>query len=236
MTCEFCNGTKQQLSVVTHPHTNKPKLGTIPCVCMTSEIVSRENKLIQHLGSCYIHPDKLIPEFSLTFSDLSKIDNFIIQPSGSSEDYYNSFLLQVKALLMKHRFEDPKPRILFSRAIDIIHDYHVPQTDGSPVLHLSALSVFDLIIIIFGTTEKNQALGPCMSQVFGNRVDDEKPTWIYLPKGRPTLASCDQEYSVDLERITENFKKIKIEAVEGQGDKLDTHSKSKAAASNFTIG
>lgn len=228
MTCEYCNGTKEQIVVTTHHYTQKQKVGSIPCVCLASTIVSRENKLLTPLGEYYLHPDKLDPQLLFNPLDLTANPNLLIRGD------YNSLLIQIKALFMRHRFDNPKPRLLFSRAIDILHDFHVPQSDGD-ALHLSAITNYDLVIITFGTNEKNQALASCMSQVAFTRKEEKKPTWIYLPENRPTLASCDQEYSQDLEKIVSEFTSVIIKSgLSGLFEKQVTVSKSSAAS--FSVG
>ena len=204
MACEFCNGSGRLLAIVTHPYTQKKKTLSIPCVCFTSSVVSSEYSLLKHLGEQYLHPDKLDPNLQVDFDDLSVNENMIF--SGD----YDTLLLMVKALIMKYRFDPRRPRILFSRSIDIVHDYHVPQKDDESAPHLSATSIFDLIIIIFGTLEKNKALASCMTQVVQTRVNDKKPTWIYFPETMPTLNNSNQEFSPELVMLLEKFKKIEI--------------------------
>lgn len=202
--CPYCNGNGKTLAITTHAFTQKKKIFFIPCVCFTSTTVSAEYKLLKHLGDQYTHPDKLSPELSVDFDNPSNNDNYLI--SGN----YDSLLLSIKALIMKYRFDPKDPKILFSRAIDIIHDFHVPQADGIAP-HLSSTSSFALAIVVFGTVEKNQALAPCMAQLVLNRLDEKKPMWIYFPETMPALSPTNQEYSPELAVLLDkHFKKLMV--------------------------
>jgi len=222
MTCQICNGTGKQTDVVIHPHTGKQKVISIPCVCFTANVVSAEYKLLQHLKDQYLHPDKLDKKLLVNFEDLTANDNLIL------EGVYDSFLFMVKALIMKHRFDPRKPRILFSRSIDIVHDYHVPQGDDE-ARHLSATSVFDLAIIVFGAMEVNKAVSPCMAELVGTRLQEKKPTWIYFQE---IMTPKSQEYSEGiLELFNKHFSKITIKT--DQSLDKNSVSESKRLASKF---
>jgi hypothetical protein len=204
MTCNFCNGTGKASAVITHSFTKKKKIISVPCICYTSTVVSAEHKLLKHLGDQYMPPDKLDPRLAVDFNDLSLNNNFLL--TGS----YDALLMIAKALLIEHRFDSENHHILFSRSIDIVHDFHVPQEDGS-ALHLSSLASYDLIIIVFGIVEKNQALAPCMAQLVQNRIDEKKPIWIYFPETLPALTPSNQEYSPELSVLLEkNFLRLLI--------------------------
>lgn len=227
MACELCNGSGSTMITVLHEWTKKRTMASVPCLCLTSETVSRENKLLQHLEGIYVHPDKLDPQLVFNPDNLIKSPNLII--TGN----FDVFSLHVKAVLMVNRFLNPKPRILFARSIDIIHDFHVAQDDGfSP--HLSAVAAFDLVIVNFGTVEKNIALAPCMSQMIVTRKEEKKPTWIFLPPGRPTLSQCVQENSADLEIATKTFRNIEIKGFEK--DISPEKRKSNNSAACFSVG
>jgi hypothetical protein len=134
---------------------------------------------------------------------------------------------------MKNRFNTPKPRILFSRSIDIVQDFHVPQEDDvSP--HLSSTLAFDLIIVIFGTVEKNKALAPCMAQMVMTRKEEKKPTWIYIPPPKTSVAQCDQEKSAELEEAIKDFKSKTLVA---PNDLIKSIIKqSRKTATDFNVG
>ena len=214
--CPLCKGTKQTLAIGKHAYTNIMKTFSVPCMCYVSTTVSSQYKLLQHLGGQYMHPDKLSPQLSPDFENLSGNENLIL--TGS----YDALLTVVKSLIMKHRFELNPPRILFERSIDIVHKFHVPQDDGSS-LHISETNKYDLAIIVFGSNERNQAIAPCMAQLVSTRLDEQKPTWIYFPDTLPTLVTTSQEYSADLVVLLDKrFKKVgvktdlKIEAIKSQ--------------------
>ena len=178
--CPYCNGLGKTIGIVEHSYTHQKKMISVPCKCFISTTVSNEYKLLKYLGGQYMDPDKLDPRFSLNMEDLSKNENLLL--TGP----FDALTLLVKALIMKYRFDPQSPRILFSRSIDIVHDFHVPQEDGMTP-HLSSLSNFGLIVAVFGTLEKNQALALCMAQMVQNRLEERKPVWIYFPETMPAL-------------------------------------------------
>jgi hypothetical protein len=202
--CPLCKGSKQMLAIGKHVYTDIMKTFSVPCMCYISTTVSSQYKLLKHLGDQYMHPDKLSPQLSPDFKNLSDNENFIL--TGN----YDALLIVIKALIMKHRFELNPPSILFSRSIDIVHDYHVPQDDGSS-LHLSATSRFDLAVIVFGSNERNQAIAPCMAQLVQTRIEEKKPTWIYFPESMPALTPNSQEYSAELAQVLDKkFRRIGV--------------------------
>lgn len=226
MKCEYCNGTGETMIPVLHERTKLKRMASVPCVCLASVIVSRENKLIQYLNTTYLHPDKMDPQLLFKPYDLINSPNFII--TGN----YDTFVLQIKSLLMKNRFINPKPRILFARSIDIVQDYYIAKDDDT-WLHLSALSDFDLVIVNFGTVEKNKAIAPCMSHLAQIRREEKKPTWIYLPILKPTIAQCEQEKSTELEEIIKTYEKITISS-QNAVIKSNEITKSKNFAAGFS--
>lgn len=225
--CEFCNGTGETLVPVLYENTQIKKMASMPCVCFTSRLVSQENRLVRYLGDSYLHPDKMDQELIFLPESLPNSPNLLI--TGK----YDDLVLQIKALLMKNRFLIPKPRILFSRSIDIVQEFHVPQEDDvSP--HLSSTLAFDLIIIVFGTVERNKALAPCMAQMVMTRKEEKKPTWIYIPPPKISIAQCDQEKSAELEETVKDFKSkilIQIDSV-----KNSIIKQSRKTAANFSVG
>jgi hypothetical protein len=207
MTCSICKGTRQQTGVKTHSQSNKVITVSVPCICFVSKLVSEENKLLQHIGEQYMDLDKIDPNLVFIPDDLPKSPNLLIQGRGKLSD--DTFLLSVKSILIKYRFDPLKPKILFSRSIDIVHDYHVQQDDGTS-LHLSSLSIFDLIILKFGTQEINKALAPCLAQLVQNRLEEKRPTWIYYPD----VYLVKREESPELNQMLERFKKVGLNAGE----------------------
>lgn len=226
MICEICGGAEHITSIVIHPYTKLEKLVSSPCVCYVSRVVSNEYKLLRHLGDQFMPPEEIPEKFRIDLSDLSKNDNLSI--SGDRD----TFVLMVKGLIMTHRFEYNKPRILFSRSIDIVHDFYVPREDGVS-LHLSATSLNDLVILEFGTNEKNVAIAPCMSQLVQTRLDEKKPTWIYFPPTMPVLSVNGREFSAELvESLDKFFKNVEITSA-GLTLKKAVKSASKRSAASF---
>jgi len=193
--CSLCDGTGKKTVIAIHRHTKQPKVVIEPCLCYTSKVVSAEYKLLQHFGDQYLPPDQLDKRLNINFDDLGAIPNYIVNGT------YDSFLFMMKSLIMRHRFTLDRPRILLSRSIDIVHDFHVPQEDGVSK-HLSATSVFDLAVIIFGSMEVNKAVSPCMIQLVTTRLDERKPTWIYFTD---VLTPKSQEYSQEITVLIEKY-------------------------------
>jgi hypothetical protein len=220
--CEYCDGSGRNPEVVIHSHTHLKKIISVPCICQVSRVVSAEYKLLQHMTDQYLHPDKLAKQLDINLSDPSGIENYII------EGPYDTFLYMMKALIMKNRFNAKKPMILLSRSIDIVHDYHVPHGDED-ARHLSATSVYDLAVIVFGSMEVNKALAPCMSEMISTRIQEKKPTWIYFQE---ILTPKSQEYSEEtINLISQHFAKITIHS-DKSVDK-NSVSDSKRLASKF---
>ena len=212
MTCKYCNGTEKRDGVKTHLQSNKLISVSVPCWCFISKVVSEENKLLAYIGEQYSKNEndgspRFNPDLVFVYDDLKKSPNLLVQGRGRLAD--DVFLLNVKSVMMKYRFGQVKPRILFSRAIDIVHDYHVQQDDGTS-LHLSSLSVFDLVILKFGTQENNKALAPCLTQLIQNRLEEKKPTWIYYPD----VFTVKKEITPELEQMLERYKKVDLAAGE----------------------
>jgi hypothetical protein len=229
MKCEICKGMRETLVPVIHKQTKLKTMASFPCVCFTSLLVSQENQLIQYLDEVYIHPDKLDPQLVFIPENLRDSPNFLI--TGE----YDNFVLQIKALLMKNRFLNPKPRILFSRSIDIVQNFHVPQEDDVAP-RLSATLLFDLVIIVFGVAEKNKVLAPCMAQIVVTRKEEKKPTWIYLPSLKPNIAQCEQEKSTELEEAVKDFNLIVLTDKGVAAIKNSIKQRSKKTAADFSVG
>jgi hypothetical protein len=225
MTCEFCKGSGETLMPVMYMKSKLKKMASIPCFCLISRLVSQENDLIGYLEETYLHPDKMDSRLLFSPNDPKNNPNFLI--TGDMDD----FNLQIKSLLMKNRFLVPKPRILFSRSIKIVQDFHVPQgNDAAPTL--SALLEFDLVIVIFGSSEKNQVLAPCMAQMILTRKDEKKPTWIYLPRKKPTIELCLQEKSAELEEAIKDFVPI---CLSDKSNKISIKKQTKNTARKFSV-
>jgi len=226
--CEICNGAGVTLVPIVHKQSKIKTMASVPCVCLISRLVSQENGLIKYLGDSYLHPDLLDSRFVFFPEDLPNSPNFIV--TGNSDN----FKIQIKSLLMKNRFLMPKPRILFSRSIDIVQEFHVPQdNDLSP--HLSSTLVFDLIIVIFGTFEKNKALAPCMAQMIMTRKEEKKPTWIYIPPPKVNVGQCEQEKSAELEEVLKDFQNLELSSQNSIArEQIKKVSKNNAA--DFNVG
>jgi hypothetical protein len=228
MKCEYCNGSGEILTPVLYKRINIRKMASVPCVCFTSRLVSQENSLLQYLGDDYLHPDKMDTQLVFLPEDLPSSPNFLIT---GDPDY---FRLQMKSLLMKNRFIVPKPKILFSRSINIVQKYYVAQEDES-FYHLSATLIFDLVVVIFGTKETNKAVAPSMAQMVATRKEEKRPTWIYFPPTNSSLEQCKQEKSPELEETIKEFKTV-ILSTKDTMIKTEAIKKSKNTGANFRVG
>jgi hypothetical protein len=157
-------------------------------------------------------------------------DNVQQVPNKMISGDYDALALNVKTIMMKHRFDDDRPLILFCRAIDILHDFYVQQKDGTSP-HLSDTNKYSLIVMSLDTQEKNDKLKTCIAQVVYMRKRQHLPTWIYLPEDRPSLRSCAQEYSEDLERYVEDYEKVVLKVAKDARRMSASTSKSSDAES-----
>lgn len=200
--CDICGGSGFWKQVVLHQQTGIKKIVSVPCNCYIAKLVTQENKLFLATGEIYQPLDKLDKKLLLNLEDLSSNQNFIL------EGTYDAFIWVMKSLIMLYRFDPRSPRILFSRSIDIVHEFHVPQADGF-ALHLSATSIYDLVIVIFGAMEINKAIAPCMAELINTRLQEKKPTWIYM---KEIFSPNSKEYSEELANtIAKSFIRLGVQ-------------------------
>lgn len=195
--CPLCNGSGERLLVVRDPKRGTRRLASQYCWCKVSRYVSDQYRLLDFLGDEYLPPDK-VDESCIFYPDsLPKSPNLIIRQTDM-----NSFLLNVKSVIMRYRFfHEPSCSIFFSQAIDVLHNFYVKQEDGTAP-HLSNTDKYDLMIITLDTQEKNAQLNTVIAQVVQMRKN-RRPTWLYQPM--PTLESCKQEYSEELEEMVKLY-------------------------------
>lgn len=203
MSCKICGGSRQTVAIETHPQTKLPYARTRPCICAVSELVSEECPLLGFLGDQYLPFNQIHKSLQFDPTKLGDCPNLLI--SGN----YDTLALNIKSIIMKHRFNDPKPLFLFCRAIDVLHDFYVQQNDGTSP-HLSDTNKFALVVMSLDTQEKNDKLKTCIAQVVYMRLRSHRPTWVYLPEDRPSLVSCSQEFSEDLERYTQSYRRVTL--------------------------
>jgi hypothetical protein len=167
----------------------------------------------------------LDPLLDVNFSDLALIPNYLI--AGNTDD----FLLQIKALLMKYRFDSRHIKILLSRSIDVIQDFHVPQgIEEEAPKKLSFLTNFDLVILEFETAEHNKALAPGMHQVVWTRIEEKKPVWVFFRSGFGNMTSCNEQSPGLLELFNKHFQQIELKASQNI---IQNQSESKNLATTF---
>jgi hypothetical protein len=131
-------------------------------------------------------------------------------------------------------FRNPRPRILYSRSIDIVQNFHIPKLGEESAPHLSAILDYDLAIIRFGYSEKNIAVSPCVLQVVLIRTEEGKPTWIYLPS-KTSIEECTQEKSPMLEGLLKDWKKVDL-TEQDLSLKQKIKNKANNAAACFNVG
>lgn len=222
MMCPLCNGQRERLVKYTHPFTNRMVSRTEPCLCFLSDLVSNDCRMLEPWRDSWLLPEEQDRNLIFNPSDLPSCPNYIIRGS------YTALVLNVKALMMKYRFAEPKPLIHFSQAIDVLHDFYVEQKDGTSP-QLSDTNKFSLMIICLGTEEANKALKTVIAQIAYTRQRDRKPLWFYLPSNRQGLAQCVQEHSPELDSYTTGYKTLTITA----HGKEDTVAARKDDAANF---
>jgi hypothetical protein len=179
-----------------------------------SKAISAEYKLLSYLGEQYVPPDKI--DARLNFNSENLVANPNLKLYGDPDSVY----LQIKALLMRHRF-DQNTKIYLMKSINIVHDFHVQQANGDVPQHISFLTNYSLLIIVVGTMERNEALAPCLAQVINNRMEAKKPTWVYIP---PMATGMDgtiitQEKSPDVAQILNEFDSVVLGSNKSTGQK-----------------
>jgi hypothetical protein len=172
-------------------------------------------------------------DYYLPIEDVEKVLHYVPENLSESPNYIikgslKCFHLHVKSMLMKYRFFSPPSSLWFSSSIGIIHDFHVPQTDGEAP-HLSSTDTFDLLIVSFGTIEENRALKSGMAQVIATRKE-RRPIWIYLPT--PTLGGCPRESSPELEELIKDFTEVNLTCGAGV-DSTAVRTQAQNLADNF---
>lgn len=216
--CPLCKGSGERTVITEYRGTKHKKVTTEFCVCKKSSIISQQYKLLSSFEDEYLFYNEIDNRFEF-YNKLSKSPNFIIKGNEKK------FLLNIKSILMKLRFNDPAPSIYFCRSIDILQRFYVPQSDGE-TLNLSFLDNYDLLIFTLDNREKNDQLKNCILQVVYSRFN-RKPTWIYLPR---KLKECNYEYTPELEQYLNQYIEIDLKGE----DESTGPSKSQYDAANFS--
>lgn len=222
MICPLCNGQRERLVKYIHPYTKRVVSRTEPCLCFLSDLVSNDCRLLEPWRQAWLLPENQDQNLVFNPADLASCPSYIIKGS------YSALALNVKALMMKYRFTEPKPLISFSQAIDVLHDFYVEQKDGTSP-QLSDTNRFSLMVICLGTEEANKALKTVIAQIAYTRQRDRKPTWFYLPSNRQALSQCTQEHSPELDSYTAGYKALTIALAKGQTDPSVSAQKDDAA-------
>jgi len=226
-TCKLCGGEGKKIVIVRHPQTGLSKVVVDWCLCMKSKFVSDTPayKLLKRLKPIerYLPFDDIDQQLKFYPEDLRVSPNLLIR-----SDPEDLFYLNLKTIIMRHRFDDPPPTFLCCTSLDLLKDYYVQQNDGSAA-QLADIDKFDLLVFTLDNREKNDQLKTCVAQVIYNRLAIKKPTWVYINK--PTLSSCAYEYSEELEEhLKLSFTPVMLE---GGQDKRET-VRIKNDASNFS--
>ena len=220
--CPICKGEGKRILILKHHVTGGPYTAIDWCLCMKSRLISQapNYRILIGLGDEYMPLDKADSRLKFDQNNLPECPNLLI----SAETSYDSFCMNVKAVIMAHHFNYPAPLIHACDAMDILKNFYVEQDDKT-CRSLADVNKYDLLVFTIGTDEKNLQLKTCIAQVVHNRTNIKKPTWIYIKK--PTLTACIQEYSEDLEKYLANYKRIDLAEV---GPVKLKHSQSKKAA------
>jgi hypothetical protein len=213
MPCPICDGHNMRVVKAIDPYTKKGITQVVPCLCWKSRVISDSSnyRLLKHLDEDYMPFEFIDKQLKFNLESLKKCPNLLI--TARSDD---TFYLNIKSLLMIHKFTDPPASIYCYRAIEILQHFYVKQDDGT-FPHLMDTENFDLLIILLDTEEKNEALPSCISQVVYLRKNIRKPTWIYVPiskriKGqiKPEISKC-KESSAELMKHLESYSTIFLE-------------------------
>ena len=216
--CPICGGTGKHTFLVKHTQTNRSKIVTEWCLCMKSRFISDQPdyKLLTWLGDNYIPLEQIDSQLIFDIDNLNKSPNLVIK----SPDY-ETFCLNIKSIIMRHRFQPQPPLIYCCRSIDLVHNFYVQQDDGSSP-HLSEAEKYDLLVFTLDTEERNLKLPSCVAQVVYTRKVIRKPTWIYYSKS--SLSDC-QEHSSELSMFLKEYREVIL--------KGSIKTNSKQAAANF---
>ena len=219
--CSICGGEGKAIVKATHGQSGMGKTAVQWCICTKSRMISMSPsfRLLSSLGDNY--PSNINPALQFYPNEPEKSPNLLI--TGN----YDTFRLQVKGVMINHRFRDRSLSLYCCSAIDILQTFYVKQEEG---YKLSDVENYDLFVFTLGTREKNAQLNTVISQVVYSRLKVKRPTWIYLPFAK--LADCIQEYSLDLEDYLKAYKHIRIGAF---GGVVQDNSISKSEASNFKV-
>lgn len=220
--CPLCGGDGKRLVLFKSIHTGREKVKVKICDCRVSSLVSEEYPLLSSLGDNYLPYERMDPQLVFKPADLRTSPNLLIRGD------YDTLRYNIKSLIMRYRFEDPKPQFLFTRSISIMHDFFVPQSDGETP-HLTYTNRFDLIIVCLGTMEHTEKLRTCLAQVVSMRAQDRRPTWLYLPEDRVGLEQCTYEYSDDLKKNASKYQEITLGVMAGKNGIKNTSVNKKAA-------
>jgi len=222
--CKNCDGSGEEVVLVTHKWTGLKMTARVWCQCKKSRYVSDTYKELGSLGGDYMPLDKLDTRLVFDRNDLAAVPNFVMQ--ASTKDTYK---LHMKALLMTHWFTEPKPRILICDTITLLQSFFVEQNDGTSP-RLSDVNEFDLVVLQLGTVQSNSKLSTVVAQVVQNRLNCKKPLWFFLPVAN--LSQCTQEITPDLlTLINEKFKSIVLASTDT--NVTPKISKNKSSAANF---
>jgi hypothetical protein len=218
MICPICNDANVLAKKIKHGQSNRIQMGHVMCYCKKSEAVSRMySKMLGPLESLYLPSGGIDTRLDFT-------KNLFIRGS------YDSFLLQIKSIIVQNFLTEPQISIYFCRSIDLLHNFYVKQEDGSSPT-LADTEKFDLIAFTLDTLEKNNQLKTCLAQIAHTRKCSRKATWVYM--ARESLSQCVQEYTPELQAILDTYTVVNLKDI-GIGIQKELTQSQKSAA-NFSI-
>ena len=195
--CPYCKGAR----FINTGYTQKIQEGrrviypyTQPCYCELNLSMAKKFGVLSSVPSA--HPE-----------DAEKIYQRYRQTEKSKSNYvfYGReplFLYVVKSFFLK-TFTNKSLELL--EGINVVDRYNMPAPDNSGRLTVSALDIYDLVVMLFTSCSEPPSLKACVGEVVKNRLRINKPTWIYSPS--PDI-SATKEYHKDylgdlLERFSE---------------------------------
>jgi hypothetical protein len=160
------------------------------------------------LGDLYLLPNVYDKQLKFTKeTPINKIPNLVIQDT----DNY-SFNLHLKSMMMDHDFVSEYPlSFYYNTSIKIVQDFYVRPSEEASLSDLR--EKYDIVILSFGTEEKNDAMPTSLLAVIDNRLNACKPTWIYLKK---PLAVCSETMDREKRSYLDSFKEyfLRFETIE----------------------
>jgi len=204
MGCQYCDGSGFIPAIRVNDLTKQKRIVHRECYCLRSSKIffNPSYPLLTFLGEdLYLLPEAYDKQLKFTKeTKLKDIPNYLIEDT----DNY-SFNLHLKSVIMDHDFVSEYPlNFYYNTSIKVVHDFYVRPSEEASISDLR--EKFDIVILSFGTEERNDAMPTSLLAVLENRLNASKPTWIYLKKPLPLCTEViDREKRSYLDSFNEYF-------------------------------